>query len=190
MKVINQITVTTLFFLIFTGCSLYSSKRNAEFKKILPTAIKDLNNEIQLSIPIISVKRTYKNQPSITYLKGPDDLRVGEPITVIIKNKSKNLIVIPKESQFTILFYNEDDKQWIEINDILNNTQSDKDLELLPEGSDDPIDFKVIGVQPALLGITKPMEIRILVIGEVYENGISTKKQVGAYLDLTLHPSK
>jgi hypothetical protein len=182
--------VVLLLFTCVSACSLINNNKYQTFQVFLPIPINEMNTVIKLSIPTELVQTTGNNSTITTEVRNSKNLRADEPFTLSIQNLSTKLIIIPKESWFTILQYNRSSKQWVRIEDIIQYRPSPEDILIPPIGPEEKFGFRDIGVYPALRGITKPVEIRIFVIGTIYENGIPADRPVGAYLDVTINPSK
>jgi hypothetical protein len=170
---ISQIILLPILILSMVICtSCVNRKKENSFAKIIPVPMQQMNHEITLSLPIIN------NTAFVP--------RLGERITFEIDNHSTDLIKFPSNYGIQMFQYDAIGENWIEIKNI---------SQYIPEGSrqvspkgDDSLGYIITGAFPDLPLNSNPVDIRIVVIGTIYQNDIATNKLVGAYLDVTVQP--
>ncbi len=101
------------------------------------------------------------------------------------------MISVLLESDHTVIFNDHDikiyvnqDNQWIQI----QNQNPHPDMAYVIEPTETPeLRFADVFVFPNLGTISVPVMLRIVVVGNIYDNGVRGKP-VFAYVDVTLHP--
>jgi len=156
--------------IIISGCGSYPlSDKEQQFANIISIPYDDLNDKFRLAIP-----------------RGLDDIRFGSQINLELLNDSRDAILFPANFGITIFTFNETTDSWAEINNL---------VEYLPVGvkelyplKKDSLGGGVIGVYPDIEDFTQPITIRVLMVGEVIREGISTNEFAGSYIDITISP--
>jgi hypothetical protein len=114
------------------------------------------------------------------------NFKIGKSIDLVLENFSPNKIVFPSDYGFKIYSYDENQKEWLEIqNEAIYFPTGNSQIS--PKGKDMP-GVIAIGLAPALQPSEKPVNIRVVVIGTVYRDELPTSEEVGAYVDLELFP--
>jgi hypothetical protein len=167
-KLIFSVAVLTIPIMLITACtSNQDSYRDMAFDLIF--AHEDTNNSIQLSV--------WKNYQFF---------KLGTTIDLAVKNLSNEIIVFPPNYNVRIFHYSEDEKQWMVVEDSIESP-SEPLRALAPQGSDKPNVGDVI-FHPNLETHGSQITIRVTVTGNVVRDDIITDEQVGAYIDIVLHP--
>ena len=148
------------------------SIREAAFARITPMQIEEMNDEMTLSIPKLNNE-----------IQTP---RFGELIALEVKNNSKDLIIFPSDYGLQMYTYDENKEMWTEIMNIteyypVGNRQ------VSPKG-EETLGRILITVRPDLPSTSNNTDLRIIIIGTIYHDGVSTDKRVGAYADITVQP--
>ena len=154
------------------ACSNKASKQKEDsFSKLLPIPLGDMNDEIKLSLPGLE-RGFYKP-------------KIGEFITLVLNNQSNKIIVFAADYGLEMYMLNEN-QTWIEVKNLEKySPEENKQVSPLGEGS---LSQLLVSALPALDKTSNPIDLRVLVIGTIYKDGIPTDKQVGAYTDITLQP--
>ncbi len=102
-----------------------------------------------------------------------------------------------------IFMFDGEVNDWREIKDKgFSGTGIFRDIDLFPEYSSKPPDIllsttcvsiqckpvETFGIDPDIPNDGKPVDILVVVVGNIYENGIMTDKKTGAYVIFTLKP--
>lgn len=102
-----------------------------------------------------------------------------------------------------IFMFDDEINDWREIKDKgFSGSGIFRDIDLFPEHSSKPPDtllsttcvstqckpVETFGIDPDILNNGKPVDILVVVVGNVYENGTMTDKKTGAYIIFTLKP--
>lgn len=119
-------------------------------------------------------------------LESSEVFKIGDSVHLSLENHSKEKVKFPTDYGVRIFTCSKVDKAWSEIKNGMKYLPSGS-RHLSPKGTDSPgvID---IGLWPLLENEGNPIEIRVVVVGNVERNNVMTDEQVGAYLDLTLEP--
>jgi hypothetical protein len=170
---ISQIILLPILILYMVICSsCVNRKKENSFTKIIPVPIQNMNHEITLSLPIID------NNAIVP--------KLGKSITFQIDNHSKDLIKFPSNYGIKIFRYDAIGENWIEIENITKYIP-EGNRQVSPKGVDS-LGYIITGAFPDLPLNSNPVDIRIVVIGTIYQNDIATNKIIGAYLDVTVQP--
>jgi hypothetical protein len=165
---INKYVALLIPLLLIAACiSIDDPDRETAFNNVFP--LEDTNNSIRLFVPL-----------NIKYYK------LGTDVDLIIENLSDEIIVFPPNYDVRIFRYSEGEKQWIEVEDIIESP-SEPLIGLAPHGSDDPYSSIVV-FHPKLKNLGSPIPIRVTVTGKVGRYDVITDEQVGAYIDIVLYP--
>jgi hypothetical protein len=116
-------------------------------------------------------------------IEGVTDTSLTQVVTILLENRSDLIIAIWPESSVVGLIYETETEKWVEIK---NNVEfPDKGLLVGPRGGEIP-SSTAIYFQPDLVSHTNSMDVRILVVGNVWDEEQGAGEPVAAYLDLTL----
>lgn len=114
---------------------------------------------------------------------GWNSFKTNEPITLDIVNISDNQITTGSDFEARIFVYT--DNGWVEVKN--KESYEYEVLTLDPAEGYDPLKSVATVIFPELPDYSVTSYIRILVFGNLIENGQKTKR-VGSYIDLELHP--
>lgn len=148
-----------------------TSKKEAEFASIFP--------DIKLG----------KYLKLVTVANGeiPPDTR-DDYIGVDIINISDQQIILISGFPHQNFIYNEAKEEWITIPEkIITNGTS---ITLYPKTDLENEQFMdwIGAISPDLSGYKKPIVVRVVIFGEILQNGESTGQKVGSYIDITFKP--
>lgn len=115
----------------------------------------------------------------------PGDLKVGSVVELCVENQTDQAIWFPVDYGNRLLTYSAQDRSWMEVGNRVTYHVY-KDVILDAKGGD--FDRHTIAVWPDISNTGKPIDIRVVVIGKIYNGGALTDRQVGAYVDVTLQP--
>jgi hypothetical protein len=156
--------------LLVSGCKPppLSSKEQG-FADIIPVPYHELNTILRLNTP-----------------PGMNDYKFGNSIGFELLNESQVPISLPPDRGIKLYTYDEITEKWVEINNIgvylpIGNA------EIWPASYDGPGDPET-AVYPDIQDFSKPITIRILMVGELADEESSNEVLVGAYIDVTLVP--
>jgi hypothetical protein len=145
-----------------------SSKEQA-FADIIPVPYHELNTILRLNTP-----------------PGMNDYKFGNSIGFELLNESRVPISLPPDRGIKLYTYDEITEKWVGINNIgvylpIGNA------EILP-ASNYGTGVPNTAVYPDIQDFSKPITIRILMVGELADEESSNAGLVGAYIDVTLVP--
>jgi hypothetical protein len=176
--IIMQPLMTKRFFLLFllavtlTSCSKLPSANAEELEKqfIQIVAVSDLNKSLQLAVD--SEKTFFKP---------------GGEIALTLHNESPYPLSFDTSS-LVMLLGSQNNSQWVNVK---NAVTYSGDLELDPNGTI-LLDTRGVVVKPALdqsmFNLTKDVNVRIVIVGDVMEEENPIGEKVGAYVDVVLKP--
>jgi hypothetical protein len=160
--------VCFLFALLLVACQKQSlSQKEVAFIQLAP--VKEWNATIKFWSP------------------EPTDLfTIGDPVHLSLENFSEYKVIFPRDNGIKIYQYDEGQNTWLQIENKMRyippgNTQVSPKSTGLPG-------VIGIGLLPELRSEGKPIEIRVVVVGNLEKNNELTNEQVGAYIDITLQP--
>jgi hypothetical protein len=116
-------------------------------------------------------------------IEGVTDTSLTQVVTILLENRSDLIIAIWPESSVVGLIYETETEKWVEIKNTVEFP--DKGLLVGPRGGEIP-SSTAIYFQPDLVSHTNSMDVRILVVGNVWDEEQGAGEPVAAYLDLTL----
>lgn len=119
----------------------------------------------------------------VTAPNGWNSFKTNEPISLEIRNISKNQIALDQD--FGARIFIRTDKEWIEVKN--NEVYENAPFTLDPTENYDPLKTASTFVLPDLSDYSVTTYIRIYVVGNLIENGKEAKK-VASYIDLELNP--
>lgn len=166
LKLIFKLSILTfLFALVFACSSNKNSDKESSFHNLVPI---EMNTNIQ-----------FVNPPNINGFK------IGDFVDLGLENKNGNLIKFPNDYGIKILSYKAIDDTWNEISNDVHYSEGSPQIS--PKGTNSP-GIVVVSFSPKLDDTGKPIEIRVVVVGTIYENNTPTETKTGAYIDITLQP--
>jgi hypothetical protein len=170
---IIRLVIFLLLIISLAACSNKAKQQKEDsFTKLLPIPTGDMNDEIKLSLPGLE-RGFYKP-------------KIGEFITLVLNNQSNKIIVFPADYGLKMYLYNYEEQTWIEVKNLEKySTEENNQVSPINEGSLSQI---LVSALPSLDTTSDPIDMRVMVIGTIYKDGIPTDKQVGAYMDITLQP--
>lgn len=143
--------------------------KEQRFADIIPMPYYELNDLLRLVLP-----------------PGINDFKFGNSIRLELLNQSKYPIELPSNFGIELYIYDEITEKWVEINNIVDYLPLGN-KELLPTRKNSP-GGPGITVYPDIQDFSKPITIRVLMVGELVAEDSSTEVLVGAYIDVTLSP--
>ena len=150
-----------------TSCSPKAlQSKEAAFSRIVP--LSEMNTRLKF-MALDSSEKPYK---------------IGSSIELALENTSSNRVIFPSDYGIKIFTYQ--NGKWISINN-LTKYIPEGNTQVSPKGPDNP---GIIGVGffPDLSNDGRPIELRVVVIGDVYEGENPTGEKASAYIDITLQP--
>jgi hypothetical protein len=135
----------------------------------------DMNTKIVLGIPLDF--NTHK----------PLEFSVRDRIDLYIENQSENYIQFPPDNNLHFYAYNADNDSWVELENLTTTYFPDTPRILYPKSHDKYRPMRT-SFHPYISNTTDPITIRVVVFGEISQDGTLTGEQFGAYMDLQLQP--
>ena len=109
-------------------------------------------------------------------------------IRLLVINLSEQDICFPTGFNAQIFMYHEETNQWLEIEDQLIYA-NEKDIIVKPLDKETGLkNSHSFSLYPDLSDLEPPVELRIVIVGNICEEGTITDEKVGAYLDVIFPP--
>jgi hypothetical protein len=104
---------------------------------------------------------------------------------LVIKNVSDEVILLPPAGDYDLLVYDPTDNKWRRVEDKLKSI-NDSSMYLYPRVNLEKLQFQdwTISVDPNIADEELPVTVRLVIIGEIIENGLPTGKKAGGYYDI------
>jgi len=168
IKKINNVVFVfpSLMGFLFTTSCQYSGYPNSFPVHDIP--IDNINTYIQIYLPY-----------------GWNDFLIGGPLAIGIDNISDETIAFPADYNIQSYFYSDD--KWTLI-DKHHIERLDGYLIMKPSKGDPS---KTLGavIYPIIENTRDPIDLRVVITGNIFRNGKPTDIKVGAFTDVTLYPS-
>jgi hypothetical protein len=116
-------------------------------------------------------------------IEGVTDTSLTQVVTILLENLGELTIAILPESSIVGLVYDTETEKWVEIRNTVEFP--DKGWLVGPRGGEIP-SSTAIYFQPDLVSSSNSMDVRILVVGYVWDEEQGAGEPIAAYLDLTL----
>jgi hypothetical protein len=147
------------------------------------TSTPKLAETLSIPTPDIGIDVQNGKHLEVTAPNGWNSFKTNKPISLEIRNISKEQIILDQSFGARIFVRTED--QWIEVKnkEIYENDQ----ITLVPDENHDPLKTASTFIRPDLADYSTETYIRIFVIGTLIENGKETNK-VASYIDVNLNP--
>ncbi len=128
-----------------------------------------------------------KNINSQIVIYAPDgwnSFKIGEPISFAVDVICDDPIIFSRN--YNIAVYQKEESNWVELDNV-PEIRNDGEILLYPR-SESPFNNGAASIIPIIEDQTKPVKLRVVVIGHLYKNGEKTNQLVGAYTDVNLYP--
>jgi hypothetical protein len=122
----------------------------------------------------------------IHFWKPSEEFTNGQSMELTLENTSAHEVRFSDENDVSVFVF--EDNAWNKVKNTLTYVPANVERPLRPKAPDNP-GVTAILLNPHLdnLGIA-PVNLRVVVIGTVYENERKTDKRTGAYIDVKLNP--
>lgn len=111
-----------------------------------------------------------------------------DDIGIAVVNISDQQIIFPLELSNQNFVYDTLTHEWKQIPEKFHTSGATIILYPLTDLEKEQFSDKATAVKPDLSGYKKPIVVRVLILGEIYQNGASTGQKVGSYIDITFKP--
>ncbi len=150
------------------------------------SSVSCVGNVLPSGFPIQSIPSENIN----TYLKiytpiGWNDFRVGSPIAIEIINISDETISATLD--FSIQCFTYSDSKWNLLPKV--PVERNEGYLIMRPSIDIPQDALASVIFPIIKNADVPIDLRVLVTGNIFRDGKPTDMRVGAFTDVTLYPS-
>lgn len=115
---------------------------------------------------------------------GWNTFKIGDPISFAVDVMCDDPIIFSRD--YSIAAYQKKESIWVELNNV-PETRNDGEVLLFPI-SENPFNNGAASIIPIIEDQTKPVKLRVVVVGHIYLNGEKTDQLVGAYTDVKLYP--
>jgi hypothetical protein len=160
-----RVAAILLVSIVVIGCtSRTSSDRELDLIERFP--YDDMNHSLVLNL-----------------IEGVTNISLTQVVTIQLENRGDLIIAIWPETSIVGMVYEKETEKWVEIKNTVEFP--DKGLLVGPRGGEIP-SSTAIYFQPDLASSVNSLDVRILVVGHVWDEEQGAGKPVAAYLDLTL----
>lgn len=169
---INRITSTFVFFLFISitlGACADKTGRETIFTEMYP--LHEMNTKIRFWHPT----------------RDDREFKPCEFNDLTLENFSDSKVVFPNDYGLRIYTFDQGENMWLEIQNSAKYIP-EGNRQISPKGLANPFGVTGIDFVPQVLDCEQAIEIRVVVVGEVYEGDTPTGVSAGAYIDVTLHP--
>jgi len=136
-------------------------------------------------IPGYEIDQSNINSQIVIYAPdGWNTFKIGEPISFTVDVMCDDPIIFSRN--YNIAAYQEREAIWIELDNV-PETRNDGEVLLFPY-SENPFNNGAASIIPIIQDQTKPVKLRVVVVGHIFLNGEKTDQMVGAYTDVKLYP--
>ena len=152
--------------LVAASCqtALNSTEREEQFQELFPM---EMNTHI-----------------SLTQEEAFGEARIGWSFSLLLQNETHEPIWIAWDRNPRIFLYSSDSEGWVEIADRGVRMHEGETLAAIGEG----LSAIILGVAPDLEARETPIEVRVVVVGRIISEGTPVDEEVGAYVDVVVHP--
>jgi hypothetical protein len=110
--------------------------------------------------------------------------RIGHIFDLLLQNQSDEPIWVAWDQNPRVFVYSADAHDWVEVPDRVVHMSEGELLDARGQG----LWAIILGIKPLLGVADAPVEVRVVVTGQVVSRGTPAAEQVGAYLDVVLEP--
>jgi len=156
------LTVAVIILFQTVGCQSHQ-----DLQMSLPAediSIEDVNSQLRLSAP-----------------EGWNTFKTGQSIVLEIENISDHTIAVDYTLPRVFLYQEE---QWVEIEKLGEYTGETIQILSPTDGDADG----AVGILPDLPDPSQAVTLRILVVGNIVQDGVVTEEQTAAFIDILLSP--
>lgn len=115
---------------------------------------------------------------------GWNTFTIGEPISFAVDVMCDDPIIFPRN--YNIVAYQKKESIWVELDNV-PEIRNDGEVLLYPH-SESPFNNGTASIIPIIMDQTKPVKLRVVVVGRIYKDEKKTDQLVGAYADVWLYP--
>lgn len=185
-------TIRQSFFSLIVLCIALTVSSGCGNKSSTPiSVVTSTDREIAFAtvVPINDMNTSMTMEYSSDYTT--NGLKIDSMIVLSVENQSQEAIILPHDNGTRLFVYSEEKANWAEVQNRVTYATSVETL-LAPHGIFDPatnaIWTNIVYIIPDVPNEGKPVFVRVVVVGHIYQNGSATDKQVGAYTDIELQP--
>jgi hypothetical protein len=122
----------------------------------------------------------------IHFWKPSEEFTNGQSMGLTLENTSAHEVRFSDENDVSVFVF--EDNAWNKVKNTLTYVPANVERPLRPKAPDNP-GVTAILLNPHLDNAKlAPVNVRVVVIGTIYENGRKTDKKTGAYIDVKLNP--
>ena len=142
----------------------HSSERERNFRELFPI---EMNTRI-----------------SLTQVPEFGEAKIGWAFSLLLQNEADRPVWVAWDHNPREFLYSDDLDEWVEIPD---STVFSSEGEVLPaQGVRAPI--ILLPVAPYLEPSDTPVQVRVVVVGQIMSEGVPTDEEVGAFIDVMIYP--
>lgn len=141
--------------------------------------------QILSKFPGYEIDQSNINSQIVIYAPdGWNTFTIGEPISFAVDVMCDDPIIFSRN--YNIAAYQKKEYIWVELDNV-PETRNDGEVLLYPH-SESPFNNGAASIIPIIEDQTKPVKLRVVVVGRIYKDEKKTAQLVGAYLDVWLYP--
>lgn len=115
---------------------------------------------------------------------GWNSFELGDPISLVVEVIGDDPILFTRD--YNINIFQKNDSLWCQVESVPKSRT--EGVVLLNPSKGDPKYYGAASIIPIIEDQTKPVKLRVVVVGHLYKNGEKTDQLVGAYTDVKLYP--
>jgi hypothetical protein len=152
--------------LLFIACTACKVRQSTVDMPDVGFPAEEMNKQIRLQAP-----------------QGWNNFKIGDLVMLAVEVTGSSEVEFPMD--YGARMFIKENGKWIEVEDF--TTYQEGHLYLSP-AKGDPFKIGGAGVRPILPEKDHPITLRIILIGNIYENNQITDEKVAAYIDVQLKP--
>jgi len=146
----------------------------------------DKRNEVFINMyPNIEMNKT------IQFLPPDEEFKLDDGLLLWVKNTTENYVVFPYDMNIKIYSYDQNSNIWVDIKNTITYSSSNNPVITLspyaPGGEAGARSESLVPVFPEMIE-NHPMDLRVVVLGNIKINEKDLGNLVGAYIDIVVKP--
>lgn len=136
-------------------------------------------------LPGYEIDQSNINSQIVIYApEGWNIFKIGEPISFVVDVMCDDPVLFSRN--YNIAAYQKKESIWVELDNV-PEIRNDGEVLLFPL-SENPFNNGAASIIPIIEDQTKPVKLRVVVVGHIFIDGERTDQLVGAYTDVKLYP--
>ncbi len=125
---------------------------------------------------------------TLQFFQPEEQFKFGSTVDLWLKNMSDQAVSFPADANIKIFVFSQDKGTWDAVNNkMLYGLEGNNKFSVLLPFKANPANQIWIAFDPDIVD-TKPIEVRVVVVGNMLQSENSIGASVGAYIDIVLEP--